>query len=370
MLLHTDPTGAAGGQVADGRPNKSTSDLRATQQKQPARVDSMESDHASEKRFQLQEILERKPKPHKRKARDIHATEDSSSIAPELAHRRINSLTRVLGSLRKKSASVLLERDFKALDKMRSEEGAPATWSKQRTALREVVDKFKWDLGSICPEGSHRATIPAGVRAQFDKLVGALGTPTQLDAAIEESRTIAQWRHIHTALRPDSSFMASVQQATAVNVQQLPGPGIPAPLGAAPAHDISVGQYLDWYSSLAPRPQFAVDALYVINNVLPAPTRRALDKRRRKLQRIINKCMVGLRELDAAEGFVYGFVVKPPAGHSTFLGPKAQFLHVSEPVLSEVHSVPMILPARRLFVATPANCHTFQFLLLCLKHAR
>lgn len=80
--------------------------------------------------------------------------------------------------------------------------------------------------------------------------------------------------------------------------------------------------------------------------MLPAPTRRAFDKKRLKLQRIINKTMEKLRNLDRAENFVYGFVVKPPAGHSTLLGPGAQFLKASEPVLSEVHSVPMRLGFR------------------------
>jgi hypothetical protein len=348
MLLHTDPTGAAGGHVADGRP----------EQKQPARVDSsIESVNPSDKGMQLQQILARNPSSRKRKARDIHSTEDSGSIAPELAHRRMNSLTRVLAALRRKSACILLERGFKALDKMRSEHGASAAWSQQRTELQEFVDKFKWDLGNIC-SGSHRATIPARVRGLLDTLVGALGTPAQQDTAIEASRTIAQWRHIHTALLPNSSFMASVQQATAVHVQQLLGPGTPAPSGAAPAHDISVGEYLDWFASLAPRPQFAADAWYVINVVLPAPTRRAFDKKRLKLQRIIKKALDKLRDLDRAENFLYGFVVKPPAGYSTLLGPKAQFLNASEPVLSEVHSVPMLLPARRPFAATPANGHT------------
>ena len=360
MLRDTDPTGSAGGHVADGRP----------EQRQPARMDSsIESVNPSDKGMQMQQISARKPSPCKRKARDIHSMEDSGSIEPELAHRRMNSLSRVLAALRRKSASILLERGFQALDKKRSEQGASAAWSQQRTELREVVDKYKWDLGSICSGGSHRATMSGKVQRLLDTLVGALGTPAQQDTEIEASRTITQWRHIHTALLPNSSFMVSVQQATAVHVQQLLGPGTPAPSGAAPAHDISVGEYLDWFAGLAPHPQFAADALYVSNVVLPAPTRRAFDKKRLKLQRIINITMEKLRNLDRAENFVYGFVVKPPAGHSTLLGPGAQFLNASEPVLSEVHSVPMLLPARRPCCHTCQLPHTFQFRLLCLKHA-
>ena len=193
------------------------------------------------------------------------------------------------------------------------------------------MDKYKWDLGSICSGGSQRLSMSAKVQKLVDTLVGALGTPAQEDAEIESSRTITQWRHIHNALLPNSSFMVSVQQATA-HVQQLPGPGTPAPSGAAPAHDISVGEYLDWFAGLAPRPQFAADAWYVIHDVLPTPPRRTFDKRRLKLQRNVRKAMDKLQELDRAEKFVYGFVVRPPAGYSTFLGPGGQFLNASQPV--------------------------------------
>ena len=210
---------------------------------------SIESVDPSDKGMLLAAILAKKPSVGKRKARDIHSTEDSGSIAPELEHRRLNSLSRVLASLRRKSASILLERDFQALDKIRSEQrpsaaGASAAWSQHRTELRDVVDKYKWDLGSICSGGSQRFSMSTKVQKLVDTLVGALGTPAQEDAEIESSRTITQWRHIHNALLPNSSFMVSVQQATA-HVQQLPGPGTPAPSGAAPAHDISVGEYLD-----------------------------------------------------------------------------------------------------------------------------
>jgi hypothetical protein len=52
MLLHTDPTGAAGGHVADGRPER----------KQPSRVDSIKSINHSDKGMQLHTMVFTRPR--------------------------------------------------------------------------------------------------------------------------------------------------------------------------------------------------------------------------------------------------------------------------------------------------------------------
>jgi hypothetical protein len=235
----------------------------------------------------LQAALSGKPWKTDRKSRNIDPGESTGSDAAALSFRRRNDLKSVLDSLRRRAWTILLKLGFEALVTGTVNE---RLWAQ----LRDAVTSCSFKLDRLSDYKGH-------VRCHLDTLVKALGVPTPDDFASTSGRTVAQWRLIYTALLPDSPFMNSVDQATAEHKR-------------SGGQNISVGEYLDSSVLVHARSSFTPDAQYFINDVLPVPQGRALDRKRTRLQARIASCISELQELEPANGLSYAFVVAPADG--------------------------------------------------------
>jgi hypothetical protein len=256
--------------------------------------------------------------------RPVSTTASAIPDGAAVAARRSCALLRVLTGLRRKAVSILLVRDFKALDAERSKHGGSAAWPRHRPLLQAVV-LSTWELGSI-----QHAEYKGSVKREMDDLVKALGDPRVDDTTeTKYSRTMREWRYIHKALLPGSPFMQSVAQAETENRH-------------ASSDCISVGEYLDFFYRA--KQGFGRDAMYVINNVLLVPPKRGLDKKRHRLQKQVQNGLRQLQEMEPEDGLCFALLVAPTTGAPTLV--RADGVHVvaAEPELSEVDSARTLVP--------------------------
>jgi hypothetical protein len=240
----------------------------------------------------LQTALSGKPLKTDRNSRNIDPEAGSAAAAAALAFRHRNDLKSVLDSLRRRAQAVLLKLGFEALVKgsLNFGSGNGPLWAQ----LQDAVTSCSFKLDRV-------SDYKGNVRVHLDTLVEQMGISTADDSASTSGRTVAQWRLIYTALLPDSPFMNSVDQATAEHKR-------------SGGQNISVGEYLDSSVLVHARSSFTPDAQYFINDVLPVPQGRALDRKRTRLQARIASCISELQELEPANGLSYAFVVAPADG--------------------------------------------------------